>query len=231
MKIAIHQPYFFPYIGYFGLIKNTDKWVVFDIPQFEYHGWIERNRILKPVEGWCYIQVPLKKHSHKISIKDIEIRDNEDWRSTIFGKIKVYKKISPFYNEINEVIEKSLSIKTNSITELNCNTIKEVCKYLGIEWNYSIYSNMNLKVDDTGPLNNCLSIGNVSEYWNLPGGIKLYNKEEFRKHNIKLCFFNQKIIEYNQKRESFEPRLSIIDVMMFNSVEKINEMLNQYELL
>ena len=80
MIIAIHQPYFFPYLGYFGLIKNTDRWIVFDTPQFQKHGWIERNRIIKPVQGWQYISVPLIKHSQKTKIIDIKIKNDEDWR-------------------------------------------------------------------------------------------------------------------------------------------------------
>ena len=46
MKIAIMQPYLFPYIGYFSLIKNTDHFVFFDTPQYIRKGWINRNRII-----------------------------------------------------------------------------------------------------------------------------------------------------------------------------------------
>ena len=61
-KVAIMQPYFFPYLGYFSLIKHTDEFILFDPVQFIRHGWIERNRILKPENGWQYISVPLEKH-------------------------------------------------------------------------------------------------------------------------------------------------------------------------
>ena len=46
MKLAVMQPYFFPYLGYFDLINQVDTWIVFDIVQFIRHGWINRNRIL-----------------------------------------------------------------------------------------------------------------------------------------------------------------------------------------
>ena len=83
MKIAIMQPYFFPFLGYFGLIKNTDRWIVFDTPQFIRQGWMDRNRILKPKEGWQYIRVPVKKHTRDTPTKDIEIRNDENWVETI----------------------------------------------------------------------------------------------------------------------------------------------------
>lgn len=236
MKIAITQPCFFPYLGYFGLIKHTDRWIVFDTPQFVYHGWIERNRILKPVQGWQYISVPLKKHSQKTPIKDIEIRNDDPWVETIFAKLTVYKNIAPFYKETIKVVENSLSYKTESLTVLNCNALNEVCKYIGIEWNYSAFSEMNIEIDevkepDEWALNICKTLGNVTEYWNQPGGAKFFNKEKYIRNNIILKFYNQVFIPYNQKREPFEPGLSIIDVMMFNSPEKIIEILDDYNFI
>lgn len=236
MKIAINQPYFFPYIGYFALIKHTDKWIVFDTPQFIYHGWIERNRILKQEQGWQYISVPLKKHSRRCSIKEIRVKNDIDWIRVIFSKLIVYKNIAPFYKETINVIEKALSKEVTGITELNCNSTLEVCKYLEIDWNYVLLSEMNLKIEkvnepDEWALNICKSLGNVTEYWNLPGGIKFFNKEKYYNNNIILRFFNQILSSYNQNREPFEPGLSIIDLMMFNSKEEINRQLDNYNFI
>ena len=71
MKIAIMQPYFFPYIGYWKLIHAVDRFVTFDDAQYIRHGWVNRNRILKPGGGWQYIVVPLTKHSLTESIKNV----------------------------------------------------------------------------------------------------------------------------------------------------------------
>ena len=60
MRLGIMQPYFLPYIGYYSLIKHVDHFILLDRVQFIYHGWIERNRILKPSDGWQYISAPLK---------------------------------------------------------------------------------------------------------------------------------------------------------------------------
>ncbi len=53
MRLGIMQPYFFPYIGYFSLIKHVDEFILFDTPQFIRHGWIERNRIKNAGGGVC----------------------------------------------------------------------------------------------------------------------------------------------------------------------------------
>lgn len=237
MKKAGNQPYFFPYLGYFGLIKHTDLWIVFDIAQYVNSGWINRNRILRPVQGWQYITVPVKKHSLKTAIKDIEIANDKKWKDKIFAKLKVYRNIAPYYLEIINLIERALSFNTGSISELNCNTTKVICNYLDIEWNYSVFSEMNLKIEDKinapddWPLYICKSLSNISELWNLPGGNNFFDKQKFIRNNIKLNFFNQNLMPYDQKRLPFESRLSIIDVLMFNSKEEIHKQLDNYNFI
>ena len=68
-------------------------------------------------------------------------------------------------------------------------------------------------------------------YYNLPGGIKFFDREKYKRNDIEVKFIKLDLKEYDQKRNVFESGLSIIDVMMFNSIEKINAMLNQYELI
>ena len=71
MKLAVQQPFFFPYLSYFELIDRVDRWIVFDTPQ--YVKWVSRNRVLHPVSGWQYILVPVKKHRLVTPIRQIEI--------------------------------------------------------------------------------------------------------------------------------------------------------------
>ena len=101
MKLAIMQPYFSPYLGYFSLIKHTDNFILLDTVQFIRHGWIERNRILKPGwDTWQYIKVPLEKHSKNSIIKDIRIKTNQDWKRKLISQLVHYKKRAPFYQNM-----------------------------------------------------------------------------------------------------------------------------------
>lgn len=104
MKLGIMQPYFFPYLGYFSIIKHTDKYILSDEVQFSHHGWIERNRILKPVAGWQYINVPLIKANRVLPIKEVFINNSIDWKSKIMAQLHHYKKKSPFLSRNNQVI-------------------------------------------------------------------------------------------------------------------------------
>lgn len=236
MRVGIMQPYFLPYIGYLSLIKHTDKFILFDTVQFIRHGWIERNRILKQTGGWQYIKVPLEKKEMNTLIKDIKIKNSENWKRIILAQIQHYKKIAPYYYKTLGILNKVFEKEYTSIVELNRDLLKEICKYLDIETPIEIFSEMNLeikKVDapDEWALNICKAISEVTEYWNPPGGIEFFSREKYENENIKLFFQKINLKKYNQRKENFESGLSILDVMMFNSKEEINKMLDDYILL
>ena len=71
----------------------------------------------------------------------------------------------------------------------------------------------------------------ADQYINAIGGQKLYSKEVFKKHGIKLNFIKTDLVEYRQFHNEFLPNLSIIDIMMFNSKKEIKEMLQKYVLI
>lgn len=235
MKLGIMQPYFFPYLGYFALIYHTERWIIFDTAQFIRHGWIERNRILKPQEGWQYFSVPLERHSRETLIKDIRIRNHEDWKGKIFRQLEHYKKKSPYYPEVKDLIDKVFKKDYNSIVDLNKECLFETCKYLGIDFNFSVFSEMNMKLrtisePDEWALEISRALG-AKEYINPPGGIAFFNREKYEKSCIKLTFLKTNLKLYDQNRTSFESGLSIVDVMMFNSPREIIKMLNNVEFI
>jgi len=236
MKLGIMQPYFVPFLGYLSLIKQTDRFILFDSVQFMRHGWIERNRILKPDAGWQYIQVPLKKHSRDTIIKNIEINREQDWRDKIFRQLTHYKKKSPFYNETINVLDRAFNIETDSIVNLNENILKVICEYIGIDADIRIFSEMNIDIKDANApdewaLNICNALGDADEYWNPEGGIEFFDKRKYVNAGIDIKFLKMNLSRYPQRRHEFEAGLSIIDVLMFNDPEKINTMLDDYELL
>lgn len=235
MKIGIMQPYFFPYIGYISLIRNVDRYILLDSVQFIRHGWIERNRILKQSGGWHYISVPLKKHSRDTLISDIEINNNQKWKEKIIAQLGYYKG-APYYYKVMDLIKSIFSIEFSNITSLNCYALKMICEYLGVYTPIDIFSEMNLEIEppqeaDEWALNICKSLPGITEYWNPIGGIDFFDRDKYLANNIEIYFQKMHIVEYKQKQKEFEPGLSILDVMMFNSPDVINYMLDEYELL
>lgn len=235
-KIAIMQPYFFPYIGYFSLIKHTDEFIIFDPVQFIRHGWIERNRILKQGGGWIYARAPLEKFEQTALIKDVKIDNSQDWKGKLLAQLQPYKKIAPYYSQTIALIEEIFASDYQDIVSLNRAILEKVCDYLSIEYKIATFSEMNLEIKpptapDEWALNICLALGDVSEYWNQPGGQSFFDKTKYDNANVDLRFIKVHPQEYDQHMPTFEPGLSIIDVLMFNSPEKINEMMDDYELV
>lgn len=234
MKLAIMQPYFFPYIGYFQLINAVDHFVLLNEVQYIRHGWINRNRILKPLDGIQYIIVPLSKYQQKSTINEIQVSENSDWKFRILRQIEHYRRKAPFFKQILDLLEESFQSQALSITDLNEYFLKKVCNYIGIGTNIVSSSAMNfdytaVKEKDDWALTICEQL-KASEYINPVGGMELFRRDKFSAKEIKLSFLKPNDITYSQCR-NFEPNLSIIDVMMFNEPKAIQSMLMQYQIV
>ena len=236
MKLGIMQPYFMPYLGYFSLIKHTDRFILFDTVQFIRHGWIERNRILKQDGTWQYFQVPIvKPNGRDTIIKDIRINNDLEWKNRIIGQLQHYKKRAPFYKETIDLLNAVFSQSFDDIVSLNQASLEKVCEYLGIKRNMEVFSKMGLNVEEAGApdewaLNICKAIEGADEYWNPIGGLSFFDRTKYEKAGVKIFFQEMVLTPYRQLGNEFEPGLSIVDVMMFNSPEAINQMLDDYKL-
>lgn len=230
MKVAIMQPYLFPYIGYFSLIKNTNHFVFFDTPQYIRKGWINRNRILGTNGKGVYFTVPVEKCSRETSIKNVKISYNENWEEKWMGQLTFYKKRAPYYSSIIQLVQDVMNSNTQYISELAINSVVKTCQYLGINIVYDVYSQMNLSAFEVGaPDEWALYITKEMKYdtyVNPPGGKSFFDAGKYQKENIELEFLTQEIQEYNQRVKEFVPALSILDVMMFCTPKEIVDMMD-----
>lgn len=237
MKIAIMQPYFFPYLGYFDLINYVDLFVVYDIVQYT-RGWINRNRIFKQNKiGWEYISVPLEKasfqNSNKTAICDIKISTSQPWKEHILGKLSHYKNNARYAYETIEFLENALSVDISSISYMNVHTLYQSAKLLSIDMKYIFSSKLNIKLDKfDSPEKRIIDLCKflkASEYVNLSGGVGLYDFDSFKREGIKLTFRNLPTFMYPTSPYTFEDHLSIIDVLMWNKPEEIKYFLDCYK--
>lgn len=233
--LGFQQPYFFPYIGYFALLNYVDHYLFFDTPQYERRSWMNRNRILNANGDFTYISVPLLKASQKTAICDMRIDNSKKWKELLFSQLVIYKKKAPYYVQTMEFLEDALSPEFTTLSELNVFTIKAVCRYLGIATKTELFSEMNVNYEmvnspDEWALNVAKAIG-YKVYVNTVGGMEFFNKDKYTAAGIELQFFQPQIKPYVQRIGHFVEGLSIIDVMMFNCVEEIQQMLTQYILL
>ena len=232
MKLALMQPYFFPYIGYFSLIKHCDRFVLFDTVQYIRDGWIQRNRVLKPAEGWQYIAVPVDRDSMLSRIREVRIRNDPDWKGRIFRQLEHYKKKAPFYREITALLDGALDTSETSIVRLNQRCLKACCDYLGIRRDMEVFSEKGITVDtpeNRGEWGLTISrtLG-VDEFINPHGGVEMFDLDKYRAAGISVTFTRNNLRPYDQRRQSFEPGLSIVDVLMFNDPAAANALIDDY---
>jgi hypothetical protein len=222
-------------LGYLQLIKQSDLFILFDDIQYIRHGWINRNRILKPVNNWQYIIAPLQKHEQKSPIKDIQVVMGDAWKTKILRQLEHYKNIAPFYKKTMILVEECLNYEENSITYLNAFYLTQICNYINLPLNLKISSDENFNynnVNNAGEwaLRICEQL-NGSTYLNPISGKELFDPQKFFQSKIQLNFLKSGDISYGQSRNKYiEPNLSIIDVLMFNSPEQIQFLLNQYKI-
>jgi hypothetical protein len=232
VKLAIMQPYIFPYIGYFQLINAVDKFVILDDVNYINKGWINRNKILSNGSEHLFT-IPLKEASQNRLINEIELSDDSKWAGKFLKTIQFNYKRAPFFETVFPVIERIILNSEKSLSLFIYDSIIKINSYLDINTTLiltsALYQNRNLKGQDR-ILDICIR-EKASTYINPIGGTKLYSKEMFSENMIELHFLNTKPIKYIQFGDEFVHLLSIIDLMMFNSKEKIQFFIGQYELL
>jgi hypothetical protein len=231
MKLAIMQPYFFPYIGYWQLINCADKFILYDNIKYTKKGWINRNRLLQNGVAVDFT-LPLKKDSDFLHIKERNIASDFN-HLKLLNKINVLYKKSPYFEEVFSLCGQLIGYKESNLFNYLYNSISKICSFLGISTEIIISSDIH--IDHTlKSQDKVIAIckkNNADKYINAIGGQILYSKEIFLNENIALKFIKSKYIDYKQFNHDFVPWLSILDVMMFNSKEEISKMLEQYELV
>lgn len=236
MTFGIMQPYFFPYLGYYALIKYSDQFIFFDTPQYISHGWINRNRVLKQDGTWNYIVVPIQKASRETAIKDIVISDTVRWKEKIYGQLSIYRKKAPNYRETMDIVRSVLERDyEGNLCKLNMESIGTICDFLEIKKDFYIFSQMDLEIEKVNaPDEWALNITKAlhgDAYVNPPGGMSFFSNEKYKRNNINLKFLKVNLKPYVQRIGHFEAGLSIIDVMMFNAQKEIKDMLNDFVLI
>ena len=232
MKVAIMQPYFFPYIGYFQLINAVDNFVFYDDVNFINRGWINRNRILVN-EQPAYFTIPLLKASQNKSICETEIIQNKDYLKILRTIEMTYKK-APYFHAVFTLVNEVFNKEYKTLAEITIKSVKSCCEYLDIKTQFYVASEdfaTTKGLERAERLQTICKQLHANQYINALGGQELYSKEDFTKEKIQLQFIQSKAITYKQFGNHFVPWLSIIDVLMFNSKEEVKELLNQFELI
>lgn len=228
MKVGIMQPYFMPYIGYFQLMKAVDKYVIYNDVNYIKGGWVARNNILINGKKQLFT-IKLQGASPNKHFSEILILD--DFKKFMRTLEINYSKAS-FFNDAMKLMETIVSFPEKRLDLFIKNSFEKILSYLNIDTKLILSSdidkNNSLKGKDK-VLEICKILG-ADTYYNAIGGKDLYDRTKFADNGVSLYFLKtNENLRYNQFLSmDFVSNLSIIDVLMFNSVENVNKMLDDY---
>ena len=232
MKLGIMQPYFLPYIGYFQLISAVDQFIVYDNIQYSKKGWINRNRFLLNGKDALF-SLPLRKAADNLNVVERSVAENFNSNKLLNQLHGAYAK-APHFDVTFALLERIFSYEHQNLFRYIYHSLVAVCVHLGIETSIIVSSEVeiahDLKAQDK-VLALCKASA-ASTYVNLMGGSNLYSKGAFLQNGLDLKFIKTSPFEYQQFGNNFVPWLSIVDVLMFNSLDEVRcFMFNGYELI
>lgn len=230
--VAIMQPYFLPYLGYWQLIRAADLFVVYDDVEYTKKGWINRNRMLRDGRDETF-SLPLKKDSDFLDVRDRRLADGfDDERHKLLRRFEAAYRKAPYREATLELVRRCLMCEERNLFGFLHHSIEAVCRHLGLET--SVVASSGLGVDralkgQERVIATCRALG-VSRYLNPGGGVALYDRDAFREHGIELAFQRVAPYRYPQFGAPFVPHLSIVDVLMFNDRAVVERLLGAMEL-
>ncbi|MDD7985950.1 WbqC family protein [Lentisphaera marina] len=231
-KLAVMQPYLFPYMGYFQLINSVDEFVLFDNVNFIKRGWINRNNILSGGKAHLF-SLPLHKVSQNDLIYEVNISETKDqWLKKFIKTLELSYKSAPNYKDVIDLVTDIIGNDEKNMSLFLGEGLKNICRYLGVNTKFSYASELQNDQGLRGQqkiLDLCIK-SKADVYVNASGGKELYNREVFLAQGVDLRFIKTMPYEYCQGQSGFVPNLSIIDVLMFCNNAKVSEMLKQIDL-
>lgn len=219
VKIAITQPNFFPWLGYFDLLDAVDCWVSLDNVQIVKRSFIVRNRILDSNGEPKWISASLQKHSQKSNINEVFLAEG-NWWQTHLNKLRSYYRQAPYFDEYMPLISEIMAPKIEdvSLAAYNLRTVKAISDLLGISVETKIASEI-IPVLQGSAEEKLLSLCEVlrpTDLFNFKKGVDigLYQASNLSAFGINLHRQDYIHPEYDQANDPFVAYLSIIDLLL-----------------
>ena len=218
MIVAVHQPQYLPWLGYFDKIDKADIFVLLDTVQFKKNEWQNRNKI-KSAQGWQWLTVPVM-YKYPQSINEVTIDNKVNWqRKHRQALVSNYKK-APYYHRVEEVLRDIFSSSWQFISQLNIEVVKRLVRVMGIGTPLYVASELGEFFQD--PDERLVAITRhfgSGTYLAGIGGRGYMNLDVYDKGGIEVMFQDFKHPVYHQLFGDFEPFMSVID-LIFNHGDK-----------
>lgn len=229
MKLAVMQPYFFPYIGYWQLVDAVDNFVIYDDVNYIKQGFINRNSILYNGEPMRFTLETIGASSNKL-INQVRVGRNKKKLLNTIGH--AYKR-APYFEPTINLIESLMMNEEENLARYVGSSIEKISSYIGLNTHF-IYSSDIAKDNSLTGADKVIRICKILRsdiYCNSIGGLNIYDKMDFKKNGVDLKFIRTTPPVYKQFSHCFIPNLSIIDLLMFNERASVLDYIQDYTLI
>lgn len=228
-KVAVMQPYLFPYLGTYQLAHAADCFVFFDDVAFIKKGYIHRNQLLLDGQAHAF-SVPVRQMSQNRTILQHDYTG--DWEH-LRGLLHAAYRKAPNHAAVMPLVEAVIGEANENVAHKNARSLRLVFEYLGLarEWRFAS------DLPSAGPLRGaeriqdlCRQLG-AQTYVNASGGRALYDAAAFSAQGLALRFLQSQGTPYAQQGGgAFVPNLSMLDLLMHLPPEAVREQLTRYTL-
>lgn len=245
MKIAINQPYFLPYLGYFQLIAAADLFVAYENVAYTRKSWISRNRLQGKAREPYFISLPTVKAPKGTLIKDVRLHDTAPQTVIkLLRRIRTdYAQAVCFEETFGEVERMFTMAPLTGLAAFNTHCLKWICNLLDLQTKLSLKHSSLLGFEDklrarqhspsfeikSQRVFGLTSHFEANHYLNLSGGTALYRHDEFKENGVALDFLQTPSLEYRQFQDTFTPHLSIIDTLLHCGVTHTRRLVYDYQ--
>jgi len=229
MKIAIHQPNFLPWLGYFHRMSLVDTFVLFDDVQFPRGKTIISRVRIKSANGACWITVPVKDKSGLRPINAVQIANEHRWQDKLWRTIEAAYGKARYFEQYAGGLKRALFTDWERLVNLNAVLIKLMARHIGIDAQIVLSSTVSdSQLAGTEKIFDILRGLNATEYVTGCGeGSKRYiDPADFERKGIRLIYQNFRHPEYPQLWGEFEAGLSAVDALFNVGADGMRGLIN-----
>ncbi len=221
MILAVHQPQYLPWSGYFDKMDRADCFCYLDNVQFKKNEWQNRNRI-KTAAGWQWLSVPVHYRFPR-KINEVKISRQSDWqRKHLQALISNYSK-SPYFEKYMPFFREVYSAEWESCSRLNICITEQIRRFLRIEDTATCRaSDFQLREDPNERLTDLCTVLGADTYLAGAGGKNYMNLKPFREQGIRVIFQDFRHPVYPQLFGDFQSHLSVLDILFNCGPESMN---------
>jgi hypothetical protein len=226
------QPYLFPYLGYFQLIRAVDRFVLLDDAAYIRRGWINRNVLASRDRPQPFV-FPVAQPPRGAPIRDVRLHGFDRSAARFRRTLTALYGRAPFFGPVTALVDEILATGSDNLALLIRRSLDRLLPYLGMDTPLVSSGERHAAIATKGAariIDICRAEG-ATDYVNPEGGTALYDPRDFAAQGIRLRFLRHRPVAYERFGGPFLERLSILDVLMFNAPEAVAAMLPAYDLL